>query len=148
MDNINQLLQKTLHHEIPLTQTMGIEVQGVTHNSVTLTAPLENNINHKATAFGGSLYSVAVLAGWSMIFTRLESAGLEAHIVIQDSSIEYLRPVPSDIRAICRIESEELIQRFIKVFKRRGAARIILPVTVVADEGVAVSFEGRYAIHQ
>lgn len=144
---MKQLLQTTLHHEIPLTRAIGIEVEKASTDSVTLTAPLENNINHKSTAFGGSLYSVAVLAGWSMIFMRLDAAGIKAHIVIQESNIEYLHPIANDIRAKCSIDSEDRFQKFINIFKRKGVARIMLQSIIEDDQGVAVSFEGRYVIH-
>jgi len=58
-----QLLQQTLKHEIPLTQATGIKVFEVTEDSITLRAALENNVNHKSTAFGGSLYSLSLLTG-------------------------------------------------------------------------------------
>jgi thioesterase domain-containing protein len=61
-------LQKILYSEIPLTKAIGIEVCEFTGLSLTLKAPLEKNINHKCTAFGGSLYSVAVLSGWGLIY--------------------------------------------------------------------------------
>ena len=60
-------LENVLHSEIPLTREIGIEVVDYTGDSLTLKAPLEKNINHKCTAFGGSLYSVSVLSGWGLI---------------------------------------------------------------------------------
>ena len=147
MGSQEQLLQHTLHYEIPLTQAMGIEVLEVSEESVTLRAPLENNINHKSTAFGGNLYSVAVLAGWGLIFSRLQALNLQAHIVIQESSIQYLRPIKQDLRASCRITSETAFKRSIEMFRRKGKSRIKLDVTVAGQEGVAVLFNGHYVIH-
>jgi thioesterase domain-containing protein len=116
--NQEQLLQHTLNHEIPLTQALGIEVLEVTEDSVTLQAPLESNINHKSTAFGGSLYSLSVLAGWGLIFSRLKALNLQAHIVIQESNIQYLRPVKQDLLASCGISSEKAFKRSIEMFRR------------------------------
>lgn len=147
MDSREQQLQHTLNHEIPLTRAMGIEVVEVTESSVRLRAPLENNINHKSTAFGGSLYSVAVLAGWGLIYTRLLSLGLGAHIVIQESRIEYLQPVRQDIEAHCLIESERTFERFIRAFEKKSKARINLDVVVAGEAGMAVRFNGNYVIH-
>jgi thioesterase domain-containing protein len=142
-----QRLQHTLNQEIPLTRAMGIEVVEVTNESVRLRAPLEDNINHKSTAFGGSLYSVAVLAGWGLIYTRLQALGLHAHIVIQESRIEYLHPVKQDIEAVCQIESERTFERLIRVFDKKSKARINLDVVVAGDTGTAVRFNGNYVIH-
>ncbi|MEJ2059252.1 MAG: thioesterase domain-containing protein [Gammaproteobacteria bacterium] len=142
-----QALQHTLHHEIPLTRAIGIKVTDVTHDAVTLTAPLENNLNHKATAFGGSLYSVAVLAGWSLIHSRLHELGLAAHIVIQESDIRYLQPVTQDIVATARIESEAGFEKFVRLFRKKGMARISLNAEIGGADGPAVRFQGRYVIH-
>lgn len=147
MGSQEQLLQQTLNHEIPLTQAMGIEVVEVTESSLRLRAPLENNINHKSTAFGGSLYSLSVLAGWGLIFSRLKALSLQAHIVIQESNIQYLRPVKQDLLASCHISSEKAFKRSIDMFRRKGTARFNLDVTVSGHEGVAVVFNGQYVIH-
>ena len=62
MDQLNQL-RNVLHEEIPLTKAMGVEVNSYDGHCLVLSAPLDPNTNHKDTAFGGSLYSLAVLAG-------------------------------------------------------------------------------------
>lgn len=142
------LLQQTLHHEIPLTRAIGLSVAAATPESVTLQAPLQANINHKCTAFGGSLYAVAVLAGWSLIFVRLRQRGLEAHIVIQQSDIEYLEPVTGEIRATCHIGSEAALERALRLFEKRGVARIPLQVEIEGSDGAAVIFAGKYVIHR
>ena len=76
-------LQKVLHLEIQLTRAIGIEVVEYGENGLTLYAPLDNNINHKSTAFGGSLYSVSVLTGWGLLYLLLIKYGLSGQIVIQ-----------------------------------------------------------------
>ncbi len=46
--------------------TSGIIVEAADDDEpVVLRAPLAPNANHKGTAFGGSLYSLAVLTGWA-----------------------------------------------------------------------------------
>ena len=141
-------LQQVLHSEIPLTKAIGIEVDSVADNRVCLTAPLENNINHKLTVFGGSLYSVSVLTGWSMVYVLLKKLNIDAHIVIQHSEIEYLHPVKENFEACCEVVSEATINKFEKMYKRKGRARIMLDVTVMADNKRAVHFSGDYVIHK
>jgi len=141
-------LQQTLHHEIPLSQAIDLTVIDASPDAVTLQAPLAPNINHKSTAFGGSLYCAAVLAGWSLIFVRLRELGLAAHIVIQQSDTRYLAPVTGDIRARCHIGSEEAFARTARLFEKRGMARISLQVEIEGGDGVAVLFEGKYVIHR
>lgn len=60
-------LQARLLEEIPLARHMEIRVLCSDRRSLLLSAPLAANSNHKGTAFGGSLYSVAVLAGWGLL---------------------------------------------------------------------------------
>ena len=147
MIELATLLEKTLHEEIPLTREIGIQVAVATPDLVQLSAPLSPNINHKCTAFGGSLYAVAVLAGWSMVFARLNAAGLHAHIVIQDAQIEYLLPVVETINARCELVSDTEFDRCLKLFSRKGRGRIALDVQIVTQQGVAVKFCGLYVIH-
>ncbi|QLG87443.1 YiiD C-terminal domain-containing protein [Chitinibacter bivalviorum] len=147
MSELKNLLEKTLHVEIPLTREIGISVISASTQLVELAAPLSPNINHKCTAFGGSLYAVAVLAGWSMVFARLHAAGIHAHIVIQDAQIEYLLPVVETISARCELAEDDEFARCLKLFERKGRGRIALAVEIVTQQGVAVKFSGNYVIH-
>ncbi|VAW68236.1 hypothetical protein MNBD_GAMMA09-1815 [hydrothermal vent metagenome] len=140
-------LQQVLHNEIPLTQTIGIQVTECSPQRIELTAPLEPNINHKCTAFGGSLYSVAVLCGWSYVYQQMKLNQLTGHIVIQSSEVNYLQPVDGDIRAICEAENSPELKRFSKIYRRKGRARIHLQVKILFNNRVAVDFNGQYVVH-
>jgi len=140
-------LQSVLNDEIPITIAMGIEVEQLSDGSLLLRAPLCKNINHKSTAFGGSLYSVAVLTGWGMIYAMLEALDLHAHIVIQESHIRYLKPVNQDIQASCVIANSEIFDKKINIFKRKGMSRITLDVEILNEGEPAVVFTGQYVIH-
>lgn len=140
-------LQKVLHSEIPLTKAIGIEVVEYNDSGLTLSAPLGNNTNHKATAFGGSLYSVCVLSGWGLIYLLLKERGLSGHVVIQESSTRFLSPVTTDIVAKCAFESAKQCDRFIHTYKRKGMARIVLQSRVICNDRDSVLFEGSYVAH-
>jgi len=141
-------IEETLHSEIPITKSIGILVKGYSENGITLAAPLSNNINHKNTAFGGSLYSVCVLTGWSLIYALMTKKELSGHIVIQESNIKYLKPVTSDINASSCFRDENQINRFVNVYRKKRISRITLIVTVKQNNIEAVRFEGRYVVHQ
>lgn len=141
-------LQSKLNEEIPLTRAMGLVVKSLTNDSVCLTAPLANNINHKSTAFGGSLYSIAVLAGWSLIYSQLQDRKLEGHIVIQESDIKYIKPVITDIEAVCRIESPALMEKFILTYLKKDMARIMLNTSIRQGNTESVRFQGKYVVHR
>ena len=147
MNSCNHL-QSVLHEEIPLTVAMGISVTDCSQNRVELRAPLEPNINHKCTAFGGSLYSVAVLCGWGFVFHQLHLNKLNGHIVIQHSDVDYKLPVDGEIRAICEIDDKVKLNRFLKTYQRKKLARIKLQTKIVFNEEEAMIFSGQYVVHK
>ena len=140
-------LQEILNSEIPLTKHIGIRVGGHTDSSLILHAPLESNINHKSTAFGGSLYSLCVLSGWGLIYLLLQQHQLAGHIVIQQSDIQYIKPVKTDLTAKCSFTSLEQQNKFIKMYKRKGLARLQLEASIACNNEKAVMFNGTYVVH-
>jgi thioesterase domain-containing protein len=140
-------LQAVLHEEIPLTRHIGIAVESYDGNKLRLCAPLQNNINHKLTAFGGSLYSVAVLCGWGLLYLKMQERGLAGHIVIHESRAHYGLPVSEDIVAACEFESVEQWDKFVRAFERRGRARIQLSIGVRQGADNAFRLDGSYVVH-
>jgi thioesterase domain-containing protein len=140
-------LQALLHEDIPLTQAIGIQVEKFDGDSLKLCAPLSNNLNHKCTAFGGSLYAVAVLSGWGLLHLKLAELGLHGHIVIQESQVKYLKPVTEDIRAVATIAEGQNFERVVKLFKRKGRARLEICSEVMQGDEVAMTFQGSYVVH-
>ena len=57
-----QVIQANLYEQIPLSKAIAVQVVEVTNNSVILTAPLQPNINHRLTVFGGSASALAILS--------------------------------------------------------------------------------------
>lgn len=66
-------MQEVLHGKIPITRVMGVRVEGYDERRLVLSAPLDTNVNHLGTAFGGSLNALAVLSG-GLIPRRLSRA--------------------------------------------------------------------------
>jgi len=141
-------LQQLLHREIPLSRAMEIRVSRCDSSLVELRAPLQPNINHKCTAFGGSLYSIAVLCGWSFVYRLLSSHQLSGHIVIQHSEVDYIRPLDGEICARCQYSDMARFEPFIKLYQRRGRSRIKLQVKLAHNGEDAVSFNGQYVVHR
>ncbi|MDD1966412.1 YiiD C-terminal domain-containing protein [Pseudomonas sp. NPDC090203] len=150
-DLLAQLLQSVLHQDIPLTRDMGVEVISWQDHQLRLHLPLAQNINHKSTLFGGSLYCGAVLAGWGWLYLRLKEAGIDdGHIVIQDGQIQYPLPVKRDGVAICDAPDDASWDKFLKMYQRRGMARLALKTRIVAEgsDEPAVEFVGQYVLHK
>lgn len=139
-------LQDVLHHEIPLSRQIGLVVHDYDGERLSLRAPLAPNVNHKATAFAGSLTAVATLTGWGLTWLLLRAYDLEdGVIVIHESATRYERPVASDFIATCHMPPAPTIERFLAGLRRRGKARLALTVAISDGEGqVAVTFTGSY----
>lgn len=136
-------LEALLHREIPLTRAIGVTVAGFDTAGLALRAPLAPNLNHKHTAFGGSLATVATLAGWGMLQLLLHDRA-PVTVVIQESTAQYLHPVTADFEARCALPPADLLDRFRHTLDRRGVARIGLDVTIPSDDAVAVRFHGQF----
>jgi thioesterase domain-containing protein len=142
-------LQRYLHEHIPLSLAMGTVVLDLGPDSVTLAAPLAPNINHRATAFGGSVAALGMLAAWSLLHTRLRAAqaatdGAPVRLVVQRSEIRYERPIPGDFRARARLADPDDWQRFLAVLERRGRARIAVEAVLECAGEDCASMSGEF----
>ncbi len=137
-------LRTKLRQSMPITGALGLRVTGREGTGVVLTAPLAPNINHKGTAFAGSLNAAATLAGWGTIWLLLREHGVHSHVVIQDSAVHYVRPVRGDFTARCKGPSATAIERLVNAVKKKGRGRLELDVMISDEGGDAVRFHGRY----
>ncbi|MCX4188158.1 YiiD C-terminal domain-containing protein [Methylophaga sp. OBS4] len=122
LDEVNAYI----HKQIPLTSALAVTVASYDSQSVKLDVPLTPNLNHRDTAFGGSLAAVGILAGWSLLFIKFKEMNLSARLVIQKSQFDFTAPVDSDFHAICSLPDDKHWQLFLNTFQRRGRARITL----------------------
>lgn len=132
-------LQDYLHTHIPLSVAMQVTVVAVSETDVVLEAPLAPNINHRDTLFGGSASAVAILAAWSLLHLRTRAEGIDSRLVIQRNTMEYLSPVAGIFTARAFLADENAWQGFVKMFQRRGRARI----TVLSELEYAGETAGR-----
>lgn len=132
-----QAVQQYLYEHIPLSRAMQVVVLSAQADEVILSAPLAPNINHQATVFGGSASAVAILAAWSLLHVRLQSAGIASQLVIQANTMQYDLPISGTFTARACMEDAAAWQRFLHTYQRRGKARIT--VTSILE------YEGRQA---
>lgn len=141
--NTTTILEKYLLQHIPISAAMGVRVELASPQQVILSAPLSNNINHKNTAFGGSLHSVATLACWSLLHVNLiDLCDEHFQIVIASSEISYKAPVISDFKAECSIPDLSDWERFLKIFRKKGIGRIKLTSKIFQDSQLCVDYAG------
>jgi thioesterase domain-containing protein len=139
-------LQTYLRTQIPMAAAMGAQIVAATGAEIRLTAPLEPNINHQSTAFGGSLSTLAVLTGWTAVHCLLKTAGMNGQVVIQRSRYHYLAPVDRAFEAVCRPPDPEAVEDLWDRLKRYRKARVRLAVDILCGGTRTGSFEGDYVI--
>jgi thioesterase domain-containing protein len=135
-------IQELFYRVMPITRAMGVEVESYDGERLVLTAPLDRNVNHLGTAFGGSLNALAVLGGYGLLWIELQDT--ECHLVIRESAISYERPVRGELRAVCVRPEADALDAFRKRFTDKGKARITLDVTIEAEGAVAARFRGTF----
>lgn len=135
-----------LHREIPLTRDMDIQVQCCDNQQLILTAPLKGNHNDKGTGFGGSLYSIAVLSGWGLIYLWLLEKDISADVMIYDSQIKFVKPVTSDFICCSQFQNDSELSSMDRMLQKKGKARIELKIEVISNDDVCAIFSGSFAI--
>lgn len=146
MISATDTLTRFLHGNIPLTSAMQLQAHAYDGERLELSAPLAANVNDKGTAFGGSLYNIAVLSGWSLLRLKLNEAGLnQKNIVIYEANTRYLAPVTGELRAACSITTDALTE-LMHTLQKKNRARITLTATIYQQDKAAVEFTGQYVV--
>ena len=145
-----------LHEMIPLAKAMGVGVELSDENALVLRAPKERNRNSLNTAFGGSLVSLATLAGYGVVWDLMRTetpAGRDGapekpqwHIVVKESKAAYRRPVLGDLIAICERPAQAAIAEFKDALTRYGKAKLKVRARVVEGGETAVDFQAAYVV--
>ena len=125
-------LQDYLHEHIPLSKAMQVAVVRAEEECVVLSAPLAPNINHRETVFGGSAAAVAILAAWSLLHTRLRSAGLSRRLVIQRHTMNFELPIAGTFTARAFIAQPAAWPQFLRMLARKSRARITVSAVLEA----------------
>jgi thioesterase domain-containing protein len=74
----------------------------------------------------------------------VEDMKRRVEVMIQESDIEYLRPVYENISVICERPDEDALDRFRQMLDRWGRARLELKCKIDAAGERAVTFIGQY----
>ena len=134
-----KLLQSTWHDTIPISEQMGIKLHQYTGRTLETRASLNKNINLHGSMFAGSIFSLATLTGWGMIFLKLKEKGLDGEIVLGDGNIHYHKPITMQPRALCNIES--LNGKF-ELLNKNKKCNIKLNVAILDGDNAVAEFSG------
>lgn len=141
-----RILEAYLRRHIPLSSAMDLRVIRSDEDGVILRAPLEPNINHHESVFGGSASALAILSAWSLVHLRLrEHEQKRSRIFIQKMSQSFDLPIPGEVTARSFLTDPDRWPWFIRTLERRGRARIMVSAHLEHDGTVAGRFEGAFA---
>lgn len=141
-------LQAAIAREIPALGRFPFQVLDVRVDSIRIGGRLHDHRNHKGTAFGGSLYEIALLACYGLFFSILESRGFSTReIVIASGEIRYRAPVNDDFESHCEI-SPPTLEDFLWKMKSTGQADLQMTSHVTCQGRTCARFEARFVARQ
>jgi len=137
-------ITRYFHEAIPLTRALGLEVASWDGTSVSLSAPLEPNHNHTDTAFGGSISSLAILAGYCLLHLTLLERNISGRILIGSTSCEFLRPIDADFAATARAPEPAVMDEFLGNLQRKRRGRLEIASEVHCHKVLSARHSGVY----
>ncbi|MCH8219213.1 MAG: thioesterase domain-containing protein [Planctomycetes bacterium] len=140
----NDEVQDYLYQHIPLSRAMGIEVTHAQKQKVVLSIPLEPNINHRETAFGGSISAAATLACWILLHLRLLDVPGDFRLVIHKNKVVYRSPIKGRFSAVCHLTEEKRWSDFLSMLDRWGKAKMMLKSHLEYEGIQAGEFSGSF----
>lgn len=136
-------LQDIWYETIPISEQMGIKLHQFSGKTLENRASLNKNINLHGSMFAGSIFSLATLTGWGMIFLQLKQKNLSGDIVLGDGNIHYHKPITMQPRALCHIES--LTGKFDPLIRNKKC-QIKLQVDILDGDSAVAEFNGVFWI--
>ncbi|MEQ1439209.1 YiiD C-terminal domain-containing protein [Fontimonas sp. SYSU GA230001] len=132
-------LTEFIHRSIPLTRALAARVTEAGARRLCIEAPLEPNLNPHGTAFGGSLATLGILAGWLVLHHELVEADLDVGLVVRHSELDYLRPVTGTLIADSALADADW-QDFAATLRagRRARITVVSRLRSGADDAVRV----------
>ncbi len=110
---------------------MGVRISQYTGQRFVTTMPEAGNQNPHHTLFAGSLFSLATLTGWGLIWLLLRERHLGGTIILADAHIRYSAPVTGRPRAVAELSS---LSGDLDRLARGRRARVQLNVNLFGDE--------------
>jgi len=140
--NLDHVRSK-LKEQVPLITHMGIDVVAWDGSTVMVEAPLEPNLNTHGTAFGGSLYCVGAMTGWSAVHLTLMEAGHLPSVWVAKGEVEYLKPVRGVLRASTTVTGA-MRDTLISAYESKGRAKINIEIVIQEEGQDAVRMKAMY----
>ena len=141
-------LQQLITRKMPVTQYLDFSFDQYDENGLVLSAPLKPNINHRGTAFGGSISMLAILAGYGMTLLLLEDCNTPYHIVIQNENVTFLNPIKKNFKVLCTKPKPSDFKKLKDMLLKKGKGRIYQHCLICEDDSSieAAKLEGSFVV--
>ncbi len=142
-------LQSYIYEHIPVIAQNHFEIQEIKDEQVFFKGSLKEHINHRDSAFGGSLSSLMILTAWSAV--RIMTDKLKnVVIVIQNSHVDFLKPVLADFTAVNHQLPPAIRQKLFQSLQRFGKGRVTMNVDLYTNDphDILASFKGDFVVVQ
>lgn len=136
-------LQQAWYEHIPLSEKMGVRISQYTGQKFITTMPEVGNQNPHQTLFAGSMFSLATLTGWGLIWLLLRERQLGGTIILADAHIRYSNPVTGRPSAVADLGS---LSGNLDRLARGRKARVQLDVELFGNENKGALFQGVYIV--
>ncbi len=141
-------LKQLIYEKIPAVRNFEFEIKSVQPGFVSLKVPLKAHINHKGTAFGGSLYNSAVLACYLLVYSELTSMGKSTDsFVISEGAMKYTKPITTDFEVKVSWSQVQL-DSVVKALQSKKKARWTLFAEVECNGEKCAEFQGRFVLQE
>lgn len=138
--------QEYIYTNIPVTKAMGMTIKELSREAVVLGASIRENINHRGSAFGGSIDSLFLTTGWAFIRFLIDHYTPTPIIVGSRGETNFQKPVLQDFESALEIPTDSAVEEFLNTFERFGKARITLKATIKQNDQLCASFTGDYVV--
>lgn len=128
---------------IPILKHSKLSVAKLTDNTIKLSAPLYENRNHYGSAFGGSIATIGIVAGWAILTYKIKKENIPTTLVIKSSHTEYKLPVQNDFYAEVIIEQNEW-NNFKSKISEKGKAGISVTSKIISNGNICSEQQSIY----
>lgn len=144
-EQIVQILQE----QITLYKHLGLTPVRIDEQEARFQVSLAANLNHKNTAFGGSIYATAVMTAYSLVLAILKNNNVATeNIVIAKGEIKYFRPIAEDFETVCVLPKNMKASELISELQSHRKLRQELTVQVLAGGEICAELKGLFVVKE
>lgn len=123
-----------------------MKIEQLDRYKVRLSMPIANNVNHRGSAFGGSIDSLFLTTGWAFIRYLIDHYEPTPIIVGSRGTTNFMKPILVDFEASLEIPPDDEVEKFLATFERFGRARITTKATIQQNGELCAEFDGDYVV--